>query len=299
MNTMRAVTLFAPAKINLYLGVGDVRPDGYHSVTTVLQALEFGDVVRILPADELAVTTSADLGIPEHENLAYRAALAFAEEFSIAPRAVIEIEKRVPAGAGLAGGSSDAAAVIVGLARLHSVDPRDERCRAVARSLGADCAFFLTSGAALMIGRGDELSMSLPPAAAHVALIKPAEPVATSEAYARFDRTPVPASGPQHVVEALEAGDIRHLASSLANNLTGASASLVSEVIDALAWAGAQPGVLGAAMAGSGSATFTLCEDAASAVLIVEGARSHGWWATATTTRPTGVEITDEDGADE
>ena len=120
---MRAITLLAPAKVNLYLGVGGRAPDGYHDVITVLQALDFGDTVRILPADELAVTTSVDLGIPESENLAYRAALAFAEEFSVAPRVVIEIEKRIPVGAGLAGGSSDAAAVIVGLAHLHGVDP--------------------------------------------------------------------------------------------------------------------------------------------------------------------------------
>jgi 4-diphosphocytidyl-2-C-methyl-D-erythritol kinase len=299
MSTMRAITLLAPAKINLFLGVGAPRTDGYHDVTTVLQALEFGDTVRILPADELVVSTSVDLGIPSHHNLAYKAALAFAEEFSVAPRAVIEIEKRVPAGAGLAGGSSDAAAVIVGLATLHGIDPLDERCIDVARLLGADCAFFLAGGAALMTGRGDLLAASLRPAAAHVALVKPATPVSTAAAYAQFDRAPLPAPGPQHVVEALEAGDAVRLAASLANNLTSASASLVPEVLDALAWMGSRCGVLGAAMAGSGSASFALCEDAASAALVAEGARAQGWWATATTTRPTGVGITDEDEGSE
>lgn len=296
---MRAVTLLAPAKVNLYLGVGAVRLDGYHDVVTVLQTLEFGDVVRILPADELVVTTSVDLGISERDNIAYRAALAFADEFSVPPRAVIEIEKRVPAGAGLAGGSSDAAAVIVGLARIHGVDPRSERCAAVARGLGADCAFFLTGGAALMTDRGDTLEASLPALFVHVVLVKPPEPVPTAAVYAQFDLAPPPASGEHRVVEALNTGDLRLLANSLGNNLTAASANLVPEVIDALAWVGGQPGVLGAAMAGSGSATFALCEDADAAVLAAEGAREHGWWATATTTRPTGVEITDEDEGDE
>ena len=296
---MRAVTLFAPAKVNLYLGVGALRPDGYHEVTTVLQALEFGDTVRILPADELVISTSVDLGIPSHANLAYQAALAFAEEFSVAPRAIIEIEKHVPVGAGLAGGSSDAAAVIVGLARIHAIDPRSERCIDVARGLGADCAFFVTGGAALMSGRGDRLEASLPSAVAHVALVKPLAPVSTAAAYTRFDRAPLPAPGPQHVVEALKAGDLSRLAASLTNNLTSASASLVPEVLDALAWVGSQPGVLAAAMAGSGSATFALCEDPAVAILVAEGARSRGWWSTATTTRATGVAITDEDEGSE
>ncbi|MEI7814420.1 MAG: 4-(cytidine 5'-diphospho)-2-C-methyl-D-erythritol kinase [Coriobacteriia bacterium] len=299
MSIMRAITLFAPAKINLYLGVGALREDGYHDVTTVLQTLEFGDIVRILPADELVVTTSVDLGIPVHENLAYRAALAFAEEFSVAPRAIIEIEKRVPAGAGLAGGSSDASAVIVGLARLHGVDPKGADCIRVARSLGADCVFFLIGGAALMTGRGDELAASLPSAVAHVLLVKPAEPVSTAAAYRRFDASPLSAPGPHHVVEALETGDIAQLAASLSNNLTASSANLVPEVIDALAWVGARPGVRGAVMAGSGSAVFALCENPESAASAAEAARGQGWWAAATVTRRTGVEITDEDEGDE
>jgi 4-diphosphocytidyl-2-C-methyl-D-erythritol kinase len=296
---MRAITLLAPAKINLYLGVGAVRDDGYHDVTTVLQALEFGDVVRILPADELAVITSVDLGIPQSDNLAFRAALAFAEEFSVAPRAVIEIEKRVPAGAGLAGGSSDAAAVIAGLARLHGVDTRDPRCITVARGLGADCAFFLTGGAAVMTGRGDQLEESLPSAAAHVALVKPAQPVHTAAAYAQFDAAPMPTPGPQCVIEALKAGDAVGVASGLANNLTSAAASLVPEVLDALAWVSARPGVMGAAVTGSGSCTFALCRDAASAVGAAEAAHANGWWSVATVTSPAGVRIIDEDEGDE
>ncbi len=274
---MRAVTLLAPAKVNLYLGVGAVRPDGYHDVTTVLQALEFGDMVRILPADELVVTTSVDLGIPENENLAYRAALAFAEEFSLAPRVVIEIEKHMPAGAGLAGGSSDAAAVLAGLARLHDIAPCGERCVSVARSLGADCAFFLVGGAALMTGLGDELETALPSRgrprrAGHARQVRCRRRVRTRSSTSR--PCPRPARGPSS--RRCEAGDVAGLAAALTNNLTAASAQLVPEVLDALAWVGGQPGVLGAAMAGSGSATFALCEDAASAAGIAAGGARPG-----------------------
>jgi len=296
---MRAVTMFAPAKVNLYLGVGARRSDGYHDVETVLQALDFGDVVRILPADELVVTASVDLGIAEQDNLAYRAARAFADEFSVPPRAVIEIEKRVPAGAGLAGGSSDAAAVIMGFARVYGEDPCGERCIAIAQSLGADCVFFLTGGAAHMMGRGDAFEATLPHLPAHVVVVKPDDPVPTAAAYAQFDLAPTAAPGADRVVEALKAGDIRRLAGSLSNNLTASSANLVPEVIDALAWVSGQSGVLGATMAGSGSATFGLCEDAESAALAAQGARAQGWWSVATTTRPIGVEITDYDEGDE
>jgi 4-diphosphocytidyl-2-C-methyl-D-erythritol kinase len=105
----------------------------------------------------------------------------------------------------------------------------------------------------------------------------------------------MPTPGPHLVVEALETGDLVALSAGLANNLTSASASLVPEVLDTLAWVSAQPGVLGAAMAGSGSATFALCEDAAVAAGVAERAAARGWWAIATTTRSTGIEITDED----
>lgn len=293
---MRSLTIAAPAKVNLYLGVGECRPDGYHDVTTIFHALELADTVYIIPADELTVTTSVDLGIPESENLAFRAAQLFAEEFGQPMRCVIEIEKRIPAGAGLAGGSSDAAAVIVGLARLTGVDPLDERCLAVARELGADCAFFLSGGAALMGGRGDELIRRLPAMVVDVALVKPAAPVPTGDAYAAFDRAPAITDGPEAVMAALLADDAAVLGVSLSNNLTAASSSLVPEVIDALVWVRAQPGVLGAAMAGSGSAVFAICAGPHFASAISEGARARGWWGKSTTTRPVGVMITDDEG---
>jgi 4-diphosphocytidyl-2-C-methyl-D-erythritol kinase len=129
----------------------------------------------------------------------------------------------------------------------------------------------------------------------HVALLMPPSPVPTSGAYAQFDLAPLPAPGPWPVVEALRAGDLAGLAAAMTNNLTAASAQLVPEVLDALAWVGAQPGVLGAAMAGSGSATFALCQDAPTAAGIAREARGRGWWATATATRSTGVQVTDED----
>jgi 4-diphosphocytidyl-2-C-methyl-D-erythritol kinase len=292
---MRAVTLFAPAKVNLFLGVGERRADGYHDVETVLQALDFGDTVRILPADELAVTSSVDLGLGEQDNIAYQAALAFAEQFRVPPRAIIEIEKRTPVGAGLGGGSSDAAAVIAGFARLHGADPLDQRCLAAARSVGADCAFFLGSGTALMTGRGDLLGEQLPTVVCHVAVVRPQVPVSTAAAYEQFDRDPVPAEAPLCLLEALRRDSVADVAGCLANNMTAASGLLVPEVLEALSWLEGQHGVLGTAMAGSGSATFAVCEDETSAATIAAEASAQGWWAVATVTRAAGVEVIDVD----
>jgi 4-diphosphocytidyl-2-C-methyl-D-erythritol kinase len=114
---MSELVAIAPAKVNLYLGVGSLRQDGYHEVTTVMHALELADVLRIRSADELTVTSDRDLGIPMHENLAFRAARAFSATFEVDVLVDIAIEKHVPAGAGLGGGSSDAAAVLAAQAR--------------------------------------------------------------------------------------------------------------------------------------------------------------------------------------
>jgi 4-diphosphocytidyl-2-C-methyl-D-erythritol kinase len=260
----RVLTITAPAKVNLMLGVGAVRVDGYHEVTTVLHALALADTIRMKPAPTLTIECDADVGVPPERNLAYKAACAFAEEFGPQPPVAIDLKKRIPSGAGLGGGSSDAAAVIAGLASLAGVDPVGERCLSVARSLGADCAFFLVGAAALMSGRGDRLVRILPPIAAHVAVVKPPASVPTAAAYAAFDGAPLPAGVPDAIVGALEAGDIGAVAAALENNMIAASSELVPEVAEALAWIQAEEGVLGASMAGSGSAVFALCEDALS-----------------------------------
>ncbi len=174
----------APAKVNLFLGVGAVRPDGYHEVDHRAP----GARVRRRGADPARRRTRGDdLSRPGDPR---RARTSRSGRPSRSPRSSpslrawsIEIEKRMPAGAGLAGGSSDAAAVLAGLARLHDIAPCGERCVAVARSLGADCAFFLYGGAALMTGRGDELETALPSRGRDVVLVKPPSPVPTSGAY--------------------------------------------------------------------------------------------------------------------
>lgn len=285
--------LRASAKVNLYLGVGDLRPDGYHDVDTVLQAISLADEVSIEPGPALSVTTAPDLGLPPEENLAYRAARALGTAVGREPALSIRIAKHVPVQAGLGGASADAAAVLVGLAHRWGLGASERPLLyEVAAGLGADVPFFLGEGTALYTGRGDVLSRTMPTPRLHLALARPPVPVPTGAAYAAFDRLPAgPPPGPGRMVEACEAGDPAAVAASLYNNMTAASVGLVPEVGDALASLREAPGVLGAAMAGSGSAVFAVCASAADAAAVAATARERGLWAATATSVPGGVEV--------
>ncbi len=283
----------APAKVNLHLAVGARRADGYHALTGVFHALALHDEIEIRESGSLELTCATELGVLPHQNLAYRAAVAIGHALGREPRVSIVLTKRIPHGAGLGGGSSDAAAVIAGLATMWGIDPRDERCIAVARSLGADVAFFLVpGGAALMTGRGDVVERELPAAeGTPLVLVRPPRSVSTAAAYAAFDRDPMAVSPPDAVIAALESGGAAALGAAVFNNLAAASISVVSEVADALAWVRTSEGVTGAAVSGSGSAVFAVCESAAAARMTAERARERGWWSLATALGGSGVAV--------
>jgi 4-diphosphocytidyl-2-C-methyl-D-erythritol kinase len=145
-----------------------------------------------------------------------------------------------------------------------------------------------------MTGRGDVLERQLPDVEFDVALVKPAVPVSTAEAYRGFDANPQPVGDVRGVTDALRAGDVRAVAASLSNNMTAASVLLAPEVGEVLLWMREQPGVLGALVAGSGSAIFALCEDGPAAERIASDAASRGLWSAATKTRPSGVHVAGE-----
>ena len=288
------VRVVAPAKVNLFLGVGSTRADGFHDVSTVLHALELADELTIEPARSLTVRCVPDLCIPAEHNLAWRAANTLADALGCVPAVSISIEKRIPHGAGLGGGSSDAAAVIAGLAVLWDVDPLDPRCLRTAGLLGADVPFFLMGGAALMRGRGDVFDKHLPAMETPVVLVKPQAAVSTAEAYRSFDAQPVVAGEPDAVMAALKADDEVRLGAALYNNMTHASVGLVPEVGEALELVAASEGVSGALVAGSGSAVFGLCADEADAERIALIARNRGFWSVATRLSQSGVEIVED-----
>ena len=290
-----AIVVEAPAKVNLHLGVGGLRADGYHGVETVLQAVDLVDTVSLRVADQLSLDCRSCPDLPAERNLAWLAAEQMSERFGRTPGVAIALDKAIPAGAGLGGGSSDAAAVLVGLAALWDLDGTDPAVRNeiedAAASLGADVPFFLTGGTALFSGRGDVFVRSFDTPRLHLVLAKPPEPVPTAAAYAAFDRAPVPAASPDGLLAACQAGGADEIAHALANNLEAVASALVPKVADALAWVRGAEGVLGATVSGSGSAVFGVCRDAGSAERAAASAALRGWWAAATRSRSTGVAV--------
>ncbi len=155
--------LLAPAKVNWTLEVLGRREDGYHEVATILQTLDVGDRVALSPSDEVRLRVSGRSGDlaeePPERNLAFRAAMALRQEVGgKAPGALIELEKVVPAAAGLGGGSSDAAAVLRGLNVLWGLGRSLEELSVVGSRLGADVPFFLYGGTAQASGRGNDVA---------------------------------------------------------------------------------------------------------------------------------------------
>lgn len=154
------VELLAPAKLNLTLEVTGRRPDGYHDLVTVMQTIDLADRVRLdhALALEIEVTGEKQLGVPIEgpRNLAFKAAHALAAAAGLMrASARIELEKGIPAGMGLGGGSTDAAAVLRGLCVLWRLDLDPALLNEVAASIGSDVPFFLYGGAALVTGRGE------------------------------------------------------------------------------------------------------------------------------------------------
>lgn len=183
--------LVAPAKVNWTLEVIRRRDDGYHEIRSVLQTLRLHDNVVLAPAKyiELRLDDARGSPRPMEENMAYRAAEALREEAGDPELgALIELEKVVPASAGLGGGSSDAAAVLRGLNRLWGLDFDAERLRRIGGKLGSDVPFFLTGGTARAGGRGDEIAplADVPPLAITIAVPNERLQQKTAQMYRRL-----------------------------------------------------------------------------------------------------------------
>ncbi len=148
----------APAKLNLFLHVTGQRPDGYHELQTLFQLLDWGDEISIEPLDESAISRPfASYAVPEADDLVVRAALLLQAETACRQGARIEVNKRIPAGTGLGGGSSDAATVLVVLNRLWGCGLNIEELTSIGAGLGADVPVFVRGHSALASGRGDKL----------------------------------------------------------------------------------------------------------------------------------------------
>ena len=151
----------AYAKLNLTLEVLGRRDDGYHEVRTILQTIDLADRLEILTSPDLIVECD-QLSLSGEANLVWRAAVSLAQRANVEPKAHIRIQKHIPIGMGLGGGSSDAAAALLGLNRLWDLQLDNEELTEVAAELGSDVPFFLMGGTALAQGRGERVG-ALPP----------------------------------------------------------------------------------------------------------------------------------------
>lgn len=251
----RRLELSAAAKVNLALEVLRRRSDGYHEIATVMQTVDLSDRLILEDADGLEVRTSAP-GVPTDErNLAYRAAVALRDAAGVERGARITLDKRIPVGAGLGGGSTDAAAALVGLNRLWGLRWPAAGLEELAVGLGMDVPFFLRGGAALATGRGERLA-PLGGAALGLVLVNPRFAVSTADMYGRV--TPAMYSDGARAREAAAALETRRagrVAVNLYNGLEVAARAAypqIGQMQAALVAAGA----LGAAMSGSGPTVF-------------------------------------------
>jgi 4-diphosphocytidyl-2-C-methyl-D-erythritol kinase len=184
---MTPFTLAAPAKLNLSLRVLASRDDSFHEIDTVMvQVPQLADRLHFAPATGLGFACD-DPSLPDDAtNLVVKAARAYEAAAEIPCHYHITLEKRIPHGAGLGGGSSDAATTLLGLERIHEGALGPEKLAAVAAELGSDVPFFLTPGAARCTGRGEIVTPIPAPPALSILLLKPAFGIATAEAYARW-----------------------------------------------------------------------------------------------------------------
>ncbi|MBF6171260.1 4-(cytidine 5'-diphospho)-2-C-methyl-D-erythritol kinase [Nocardia blacklockiae] len=269
------VVVRAPSKVNLHLGVGDLRADGYHELTTVFQALSLSDDVEISPASSLTVRVSGEgaAEVPtDRTNLVSKAAVRLAHQAGRAPLVEIAIRKGIPVAGGMAGGSADAAAALVGLNELWDLGLSRDELAAVGAELGSDVPFALYGGTALGRGRGEELLPVLSRNSFHWVLALAKGGLSTPGVYRELDRLreqgePPRLGEPQQLMQALASGDPKVLAPLLGNDLQAAALSLKPELRRTLR-AGVTAGALAGIVSGSGPTCAFLCESEAAAVSV-------------------------------
>jgi 4-diphosphocytidyl-2-C-methyl-D-erythritol kinase len=268
-----SVTVRVPGKVNLHLGVGDRRPDGYHELTTVFHAVSLSDDVTLRTADLLSLQMTGEGAgeIPADErNLAWQAAELMAEHVGRAPDVEIIIDKSIPAAGGMAGGSADAAAVLVGLNELWELGVPRRDLHVMAARLGSDVPFALHGGTALGTGRGEELTTVLARSTFHWVLAFGVGGLSTPAVYAEIDRlrengSPSRLSNPEPLLAALSSGDPHVLAPLLGNDLQPAALSLQPNLRRTLR-AGVEAGALAGIVSGSGPTCAFLCVSAEAAL---------------------------------
>lgn len=267
------MTVRVPGKVNLFLAVGDTRADGYHELTTVFHAVSLFDEVTVRTADVMSldiVGEGAETLPTDERNLAWQAAELLAEHVGRTPDVAITIEKAIPVAGGMAGGSADAAAVLVAVNHLWEQGVPRRDLHALAAELGSDVPFALHGGTALGTGRGEELATVLARSTFHWVLAFGRSGLSTPKVFAEIDRLrevgePPRLGDTEPLLTALATGDPAQLAPLLGNELQAAALSLDPALRRTLR-AGMEAGALAGIVSGSGPTCAFLCASAGAAV---------------------------------
>lgn len=267
----RGVTARVPAKVNLQLSVGPLGADGFHEVTTVFQAISLFDDVTVATAEKgegikISITGQTSGGVPaDNSNLAVKAAQLMIKNYNLPEDLVIKLKKEIPVAGGMAGGSADAAGVIVGLDSLFELGLSRDVMESVGSKIGTDVPFSICGGVAIGTGRGDQITPALAKGSYNWVLALSGQGLATPSVYQECDRlreglSIAPPVVSEPLMQALRAGDAKALGKALSNELQPAACSLrpaLRLVLDV----GIDYGALGGIVSGSGPTVAFLVSD--------------------------------------
>ena len=281
-----SVAVTAPAKVNLSLGVGPLRADGFHDLATVYQAVGLYDQVTVCDADEVTVTVRGGshldvAGVPtDGSNVAARAAVLLAGRHGLDRGVEIVIDKTIPVAGGMAGGSADGAAALLACDQLWGLQSPREELVELAAELGSDVPFALVGGTAIGSGRGEVITPLMTLGEYWWVVLESPQGLSTPTVYAEFDvlhaGTAVDAPEiPDELMQALRGHDVAELGAALSNDLEPAALALRPELAYVLEQ-GRLESALGAVLSGSGPSCLFLCDGRSHAVQVAAGLSSRG-----------------------
>ncbi len=271
----RAVVLMAPAKVNLTLEVLGTRPDGYHELASVFATIDLRDRVRVAPWRALDVRIAPAVGAAAGDDLASRAVRALAEASARPAYAHVRVRKRIPVASGLGGGSSDAGAVLRGLARAWRLDGID--LTPIAARIGSDVPFFASGATYALVGGRGELVEALPaPEPFWIALVRLREHVSTAEVFAAHRAKPSHGERTAKLAKALRDRKVTvaMIRDALHNDLTEAAERVAPTIAETRKTAAGMG--IDLAMSGSGPSLFALGDHRAHAIGIARRLRRAG-----------------------
>ena len=268
---IKSVTVRVPAKVNLQLSVGPRESDGYHQLVTVFQAISIFDDVTVEIGEQgtgINLTVSGDQihGVPtDSTNLVVKAIDLIADKFELDIDVNVDVKKSIPVAGGMAGGSADAAAAIVAIDELYSLEMTREEMHSIAAQLGSDVPFLLSGGTAIGQGRGDQLTAALSRGTYHWVLALSSVGLSTPAVYGECDRLRqgLDISDPQisdALMQALLSADPSNVGKLLINDLQPAACSL-RPALRLILDVGQEYGALGAIVSGSGPTVAFLVSD--------------------------------------